>query len=132
MNRRYVALVTVVAIAGALYLLGGVASSEPQPTKGSIPSEAWQEDGSIDLSKLPDYIGVLDRQGEIAGYVERSALFPDDPSRAPQDGEIPVVDESLERLVGHMVPGYGFVPLGTSTEDLDPFPVTTISATPTP
>lgn len=117
-----VAVLVVTTVVG----ISLAATSDPLPTKGSIPEDAWLEDGSVDLAQLPDFIVALDGDGNAVGYVERSTLFPDDPTEEPLDGPNPVVDESLQRVIGHMVPGRGFVPVGTPFDQVPTIPVTIV------
>jgi hypothetical protein len=79
--------------------------------------------GQVDASGVPDFIAVAGEDGGIAGYVPKAYLFPE-PTTAvgrPEEPEIPVYGEDLRTLIGHMVPGKGFVPL-----DVDPLTVPTI------
>jgi hypothetical protein len=71
-------------------------------TKGPLPTDAVDDAGRLDESRVPDFIPALDREGEIAGYVRYCAIR--------GGGAIPVYADDLETLVGHMVPGRGFVP----------------------
>lgn len=94
-----------------------------QPTKGRIPEEATpREGGEINMALVPDFVSTLGGPtGEtMVGYVPKDLLFnprlepggtPEDP---PQDVPMPVYGEDLKTLVGHMVAGQGFVPLGSS------------------
>jgi hypothetical protein len=70
-------------------------------TKGPIPNEAISDAGRLDESRVPDFIPALDRQGEIAGYVRYCAIG--------TGGAIPVYADDLQTLVGHMIPGEGFL-----------------------
>lgn len=71
-------------------------------TKGPIPDDAINDAGMLDETRIPDFIPALDQSGEIAGYVRHCALA--------AGGAIPVYAEDLETVVGHMLPGQGFVP----------------------
>lgn len=94
-----------------------------QPTKGRIPDEATPpEGGDTNMALVPDFVGVWGGPtGEtIVGYVPKDLLF-NPRSEAggtlenpPQDVPMPVYGEDLTTLVGHMVAGVGFVPLGES------------------
>lgn len=79
-------------------------------TKGPIPDSAWQEDGTIDMSQVPDFIPATNGDG-IAGWISSDDALPPDGTKSPD--EIPVFADDLRTLVGHMFPGVGFVPLGT-------------------
>jgi hypothetical protein len=129
MSRRSSRVVAaVVAAAAALVALAyetGTSGSSESPTIGSIPSSAFTNDG-LDGSKMPDFVGVLDRSGNVAGYVSKEDLLPPEPgTAAPIDAPLPVVDESLTRVVGHLYPGRGFVAVGESAGEVPPVAVTT-------
>jgi hypothetical protein len=86
-----------------------------QPTKGPIP-----RGGDITDALVPDFVSALGRDGvSIAGYVPKGYLFepfeitPGNPSNPPQSEPQPVYGEDLTTLVGHMMPGVGFVALGS-------------------
>lgn len=94
-----------------------------QPTKGRIPEEATPPDGGeINMALVPDFVSVWGGPtGEtIAGYVPKDLLLNPrsevggTPENPPQDVPMPVYGEDLTTLVGHMVAGVGFVPLGES------------------
>jgi hypothetical protein len=88
--------------------IAGFALAKPKsPTKGRIPEEAWKEDGALDPALVPDFIVAYDRQGGIAGYVRKVDMFLEE-----NDEPYVVVDESLTKVVGRMVAGRGFVPVG--------------------
>lgn len=108
-------LTSVVVSAGVVSGYAGAAS--PQPTFGPIPAEAMAP-GRVDLAKIPDYVSVLGKDGEIAGYVSKADLFPD-PRQAPKSPEeavgrsgvaqpIPVYDAG-RRVIGHWAGREGFV-----------------------
>ena len=119
---------TVVRV-GAAPPCGGCAGSYEveavvwrKPTKGPMPDNASPpQGGPIYGSLVPDFIPALTRDGTtIAGYVPKKYLIgpldalPGTPSNPPQQPPEPVYAEDLTTLVGHMVPGVGFVPLGAS------------------
>jgi hypothetical protein len=93
-----------------------------QPTKGPIPDNASPpQGGPIYPALVPDFVPALARDGTtIAGYVPKTYLIqsggvlPGTPSNPPQASPAPVFAEDLTTLVGHIVPGVGFVPLGSS------------------
>jgi hypothetical protein len=94
-----------------------------QPTKGRIPADATPpEGGETNMALVPDFVGVWGGPtGEtIVGYVPKDLLFNprSEPGgtleNPPQDVPMPVYGEDLTTLVGHMVAGQGFVPLGGS------------------
>lgn len=94
-----------------------------QPTKGRIPTEAMPpQGGDINMALVPDFIGVWGGPtGEvIVGYAPKELLLNPpsvvggSPGNPPPDVPVPVYGEDLTTLVGHMVAGQGFVPLGSS------------------
>jgi hypothetical protein len=94
-----------------------------QPTKGPIPEEATRpEGGEINMALVPDFVSTLGGPtGEaIVGYVPKGILLGPrsvrggTPQNPPQDIPMPVYGEDLTTLIGHMVAGQGFVPLGSS------------------
>jgi hypothetical protein len=66
---------------------------------------------------VPDFVPALDRNGDVAGYVSKEALI------GPPGATIPVVAADLSTRVGDMVPGKGFVPLGSDPGSIPDFPV---------
>ncbi len=122
---RPLSLILMVCAAIVVTVFTLPALSKTPLSFGRIPADAWLEDGSVDSSRVPDYIVALDRNGDPAGYVRAEAILPDSGRGEPVDGPIPVVDERLN-LVGHMVPRRGFVPLGTPFDDIPPVPTSVV------
>jgi hypothetical protein len=90
---------------------------------GRVPRAAFTANG-IDPSLMPDFVSVLTREGEVAGYARKADLISvDGRPPASHSGPIPVLDAQGRLLVGHMYPGLGFVPLGTSPTTVKPFEV---------
>ena len=93
-----------------------------QPTKGPIPPDAVPPaGGAINEALVPDFVSAYGQDGvTIAGYVPKALLLhhsgsvPGSPDNPPQDQALPVYGEDLTTLVGHMVPGKGFVPLSVT------------------
>jgi hypothetical protein len=94
-----------------------------QPTKGPIPENAAQsQGGAINEALVPDFVSVWGGpDGEtIVGYSPKDLLLNPTtgaggtPENPPQELPVPVYGEDLTTLVGNMVPGHGFVPLGAS------------------
>ncbi len=106
-----------------LAVAGGAAAGTIYLTKGPIPTV----NGTPDLKQAPDFISVT-AHGKIVGYVPRSYLLPS-PVNTPVNqrlGEVaPVYGPDLKKLVGHMYPGVGFVPLGKSVTSAPCTPVIT-------
>jgi len=102
-------------------------------TFGTIPESVFDTDGPIEAEALPDYVAVASPspEGGIVGYVRAWYVVPvigheDD---FWSDDPIPVVDKHLN-LVGHMVPGKGFVPVGSDLDEVPDLVVTTIHSPP--
>jgi hypothetical protein len=101
-------------------------------TAGRVPEDATRPDGSVDLDRVPDLVGTLDRQGNLVGYAAKEDVFRSqsftegDPSNSPTDEPVPVVSlEDRRTVIGHMYPGRGFVPLGSDPKTVPTFPVST-------
>jgi len=95
------------------------AAAEAAPSsKGSIPSDAFSGN-SIKIEKVPDFIVAYNRSGEVAGYVKKEDLFDKDGKH--HERPIIVLDETLTRPKGRMVPGRGFVSLGVRDDDVPKF-----------
>ena len=120
---RFVALSVFVAVlvvggsvALAANLLGSPASiGKLSLTAGTIPSS---QNGSVKLKKIPDFIAAVGRTGKLVGYIPREYVLPSNSVNSPVSSKLggvaPVYARNLKILVGHMYPGIGFVPLGTS------------------
>jgi hypothetical protein len=70
----------------------------------------------VDPSDVPDFIAVAGADGGSPGYVPARFLL--DP---PTDEPVPVYGDDLVTLVGHMVPGRGFVALGINPQSIPTF-----------
>jgi hypothetical protein len=95
------------------------AACSPIASKGTIPPPG--PDGQIDPGRAPDFIGVAGRDDRIAGWVPKRFLL--EPQTGSAAEEMPVYADDLTTLVGHMVPGKGFVPLGVDPATIPDFPV---------
>jgi hypothetical protein len=91
------------------------------------PDASPPQGGPIFDALVPDFVSVWNAdQTAIAGYVPkaylvgRSADLPGSPSSPPQSEPEPVYGEDLTTLVGHMVAGMGFVPLGATAPPPSP------------
>jgi hypothetical protein len=111
---------TAVAFVAAAVILvnssstGHLPSSSAGETKGTMPPPT--KSGGIDLEKVPDFISVT-AGGTIVGYAPRNYLIPAPTSPAQNSlvgGVVPVYGPDLKTLLGHMYPGIGWVPLGSS------------------
>lgn len=97
-------------------------------TKGPIPETAFLPGGDIDVRLVPDFVPVWARDGEtIAGYVPKQfVLNPIPPGVSTEPLVVPdqpVLGPDLKSIVGHMVAGKGFVPIGVSPESIPNIPV---------
>ena len=125
---------TAVCLAAAIVAImtAAVSGATPKPSRGPIPEAAFRPGQPLDMSLVPDFVPAIDRDGNVAGYVPKEALAP--PPRFVEAEQLPdlptpVYGEDLRTVVGHMVPGKGFVPLGT---DRDSIPNFEMSAAPVP
>jgi hypothetical protein len=74
-------------------------------------------DGSIDVSRVPDFIPATNGD-RTAGWIASRDVFPAERDHMPE--VITVFADDLQIVVGHMYPGVGFVPLGREEEMLPP------------
>ena len=102
-----------------------------RPTKGRIPDNAaLAGSGLLNEALVPDFVAAWGRDGvTIAGYVPKRYLVgasgsaPGSPGNLPQGPGEPVYGEDLTTIVGYMVGGRGFVPLGVDPSSVPTFPV---------
>jgi hypothetical protein len=135
--RSRIGIVVALSTLGGLSLAGllgyevssATATSSSAPTVGTIPASAISG-GSLDTSKVPDFVPVVDHSGKVVGYIRKQDLFmqggsgsgtgsASGPSAQNQANQVasavaPVYGSDLTTVVGHMEPGVGFVPLGAS------------------
>jgi hypothetical protein len=81
-------------------------------TKGTMPPPG--PNGALDPSALPDFVAVAGPVG-IAGYVAKDAVLD------PSDRTWPVYASDLQTVVGHMIPGRGFVAVGVDPATVPTF-----------
>ena len=95
----------------------------PAGTKGTMPPAG--PNGDVDPSAAPDFIAVAGVDRDIVGYVPKRFLFPQPTTSAelPHEEPWPVYAEDLRTLIGHMVQGKGFVPLGVDPATVPDRPV---------
>ena len=117
MNQLYKTKWIVVLLLVAVGVIG-LASAESTARVGRIPREAFESSG-IRMDLVPEYIVAHGRDGAVAGYIAKNALFDERGHR--RSGRLEVVDETLKVVVGHMVPDRGFIPAGTRDEDVKTF-----------
>ena len=96
------------------------------PTAGGVPDFPG---GSVDLSKVPEYIETLDRAGDIVGYSRKEDLFPAAGTVDAGPGSVgptPVYAlDDLHKVIGHMYPSRGFVRVGQDPADVPTTPAST-------
>lgn len=128
MGNRFRFVVVLISAAVTASLASGIvvrnALADPNhgQSKGRIPQTAFHADGHIDRDKVPDFVVAYGRDGSEVGYVRKDDILPLQP-RGPSEGatKVPVFDETLQRVVGAMVPGRGFVATGVNESDVAPF-----------
>jgi hypothetical protein len=115
-----IAFAVVVAIVGTQFLSlrptetrgsAGNASTASPLSKGPLPDNAWNEDGTLNWAVIPDFISVTNGDA-IGGWVRATDVLPTDGS-FPLPDVVAVYGDDLTTLVGHMYPDVGFVPLGS-------------------
>ncbi len=119
-SRNASALVAGSALVVVLLLVGGCS---PFSSKGTMPPPGPR--GEVDASRAPDFIAVAGRAGGVAGCVPKKYLFPEPTTTVglQDEPDWPVYAEDLRTLIGHMVPGKGFVPLGVDPAAVPKIPV---------
>jgi hypothetical protein len=94
-------------------------------SRGTMPP--GDANGERDPSTVPDFIAYSGRADRIIGWVPKSYLLQPEQhcggARGPQCDPIPVYANDLITLIGHDVPGRGFVPLGEDPATLPERPV---------
>lgn len=100
MTTRRTATVLVLAMTAVL------AACSFGPTRGTMPPPG--PNGEIDPRQVPQFIGFVGQTDHIIGWVPSAFLLSPDAG----DEAIPVYADDLRTLIGHSVPGKGFVPLG--------------------
>lgn len=91
-------------------------------SRGTMPPP--EANGEVDPSAVPDFISYVGRTDRIIGWVPKSYLLePGQRCRGPQCDPIPVYADDLATLIGHDVPGRGFVPLGVDPAAVPERPV---------
>ena len=108
---------TTIAIGIGLVVAGSAAAGVFIPSKGPIPAAVH---GKLPWNLVPDYISVAGPNGKVIGYAPRSDLLvsPSLVGKPVPNGfgstPVPVYASNLTTLVGHLYPGIGYVPLGSS------------------
>jgi hypothetical protein len=108
-------------VAASLVLL--LAACSAAGSKGTMPPAG--PNGDVDPSAAPDFIAVAGDDSDVIGYIPKRFLFPLPTTTPglPHDEAWPVYAEDLRTLIGHMVQGRGFVPLGVDPESVPRDPV---------
>jgi PASTA domain len=108
-----------------LVIAGGAAAAATIPTSGPVPTT---QSGSIDWQNVPDFISVA-ANGNVVGYAPRLDVLPFPEANGLTTGlgaTVPVYKGDLQTLVGHVYPGIGYVPLGSSPSSVPCQPETTV------
>jgi hypothetical protein len=82
-------------------------------SKGTMPPPG--PNGEIDPSAVPDFVAVAGSKG-VAGYVAKEAML-----GGASEQSWPVYADDLRTIVGHLVPGRGFVPVGVDAATVPTF-----------
>ena len=90
-------------------VLAGCSTLPRTGSKGTMPPPG--PNGEVDPSAMPDFIAVAGDVGQV-GWVEKAAVTD------PSDRTWPVYADDLVAVVGHMVPGKGFVPAGVDPKSV--------------
>lgn len=95
----------------------------PIGSKGTMPPAG--PNGEVDPRTAPDFIAVAVGDRDGIGYVPKEYLLPEPTTSTelPHGDPWPVYAEDLQTLIGHMVPGKGFVPLGVDPATIPNRPV---------
>jgi hypothetical protein len=119
-SRNASALFAGSALVLVLLLVGGCS---PFASKGTMPPPG--PNGEVDASRAPDFIAVAGRDAGVAGYVPKQYLFPEPTMTVGllDEPDWPVYADDLRTLIGHMVAGKGFVPLGVDPATVPKIPV---------
>jgi hypothetical protein len=94
-------------------LLAACALFPDTGSKGTMPPAG--PDGQIDPATVPDFVAIAGPD-TIVGYVAKAAVL------NPGDTTWPVYGDDLRTVVGHLMPGRGFVPLGMDPAAIPTFP----------
>lgn len=81
--------------------------------------------GQVDPSSAPDFVSVAGPEGGIVGYVRKAAVFPaiGPTTGKPSEASWPVYADDLVTVVGQLVSGKGFVPVGVDPATVPTLPV---------
>lgn len=125
------AMIASSVAAAAILVLAGVslasATDEAVPTADTIPPDAVNEDGSLDVDKVPEFVATSGRDGEHVGFTAKKDLVVEDGRTSPQqdnESRTPVYGDDLTTVIGHMYDGVGFVPKGETPPEPSSPPTT--------
>lgn len=105
-----------VRVLSAVVLAATVAACTTLASKGTIPPA--DANGDINLDAAPAFIAVVGSDGTVVGYVRKELVLGDGDAE-----DWPVFADDLVTLVGHMVPGRGYVPLNVDPNNVPLRPV---------
>lgn len=100
-----------------------VVACVPAGSKGTMPPAG--PNGEINPKAAPDFIAVAVGDRDQVGYVPKQFLLPEPTTSTelPHGDPWPVYADDLRTLIGHMIPGKGFVPLGVDPATIPDRPV---------
>jgi hypothetical protein len=108
-------LVATLAVVGLTAGFGVTRAFGDSADEGPRRLEIDSDGQLADPSRLPEFVETLDRDGNVVGYSRMSDILvgPSGPPGSVVVNEpTPVYGPDLHQIVGHMYPGYGFVPSG--------------------
>jgi hypothetical protein len=107
----------------AVLVVAVAAGCFPVASKGTMPPPGLN--GQVDPSRAPDFIAVAAPDGGILGYVPKEFVLSEPATTVgrPPRTDPPVYADDLQTLIGHMVAGKGFVPLGVNPDSVPNRPV---------
>lgn len=112
----------VAMLVGLLASLAICAACNIGASRGTMPPA--DANGHVDPSAVPDFVGYVGQTDHVIGWVPKSYFL--DPAQhctGPQCDPIPVYADDLTTLIGHDVPGRGFVPVGVDPATVPALPV---------
>lgn len=108
-------LLVVTIVAGVLAAPVYSAIAQASDRDGPPPPPPWvNENGTVDIDKMPDEIPLLDANGEVCGYIDRDELY-----REPTAEEMRQAREEQRDLAREVVTAED----GTRTEIVEAPPV---------
>lgn len=136
--RRTFAIASALVASLALVLVGTL-TAQAQPDKYETARRAASDsgltlgpipDGELRVDALPDLIPLEATSGEVIGYIRAEDAFLDAVEPGLDIVALPVYEADGKTLIGHEIPGEGFVasttPRATSVAAIIPEKLTTI------